>query len=69
MENVNYGGSNPRKVERLIMILFTMYSAAMIVMAAGMGWESWTSFFLLVALTSSWIVYISKYKKKIYQKT
>ena len=62
MGNRNETGNNPRKVERLILIIYSIYSASMIVMSAARGWESWIGFFLLAALAFSWIIYISRYK-------
>lgn len=65
MGDSNYSGDNPRKTERLILIIYTIYSASMIVMSAARGWESWVGFFLLAALAAAWIVFISKYKSHL----
>jgi len=67
LENKNNDGDNPRKVERLILIIYTIYSTSMIIMSAAKGWDSWVSFFLLAALTSCWIVHISKYKDYVFR--
>lgn len=62
MENVTYTDSNQRKIERFILIIYSIYGLAIMSILAGEKMGGWIDFFLLLGLMSSWMVHISKHR-------
>ena len=61
MEKLTYMG-NQKKIEVFLLIMYTIYTAGIIVSAARPSLENWTDFTLLIILASCWILFLFKYK-------
>lgn len=61
MEKITYWGSQ-KKIEDFLLVMYTIYTAGIIVSAARPSLENWTDISLLAALFSSWLLYLCKYK-------
>lgn len=67
MEKEYMTDTEQRKTERLILIIYTLYNVAMMVRTVTYGWDNWLNFMLLLGITSSWIIYISKFKNYVFR--
>ena len=67
MEKVTYAGNNQRKIERFLLIIFTIYNLFLISEAAKQQWNNWVVYLLMLALSVSWIMYIGKYKDYVFR--
>ncbi len=62
---MDYLEGNPRKqrnTERYILIFYSIYHFSMFLVSINSHWETWTSVFMAAAFTSSWVVYLGKYR-------
>ena len=62
MENVTYTVGNQRKIERFVLIIYSIYSFVIMILFARQDAGGWVDFFLLFGVMMSWIVHISKCK-------
>ncbi|MBE5873335.1 MAG: response regulator [Lachnospiraceae bacterium] len=67
MEKEYMTDGEQRRIERLIMIIYTMYSMAMIARTVSYGWNNWLNYVLLIGIASSWIVYVSRCKNYVFR--
>lgn len=61
MEEIKYQKDSQRNIEKLILIIFTVYGIGMFVDIIKVK-EEWLPFGILLVLISSWIVFIGKYR-------
>ena len=61
MEKITYEG-NQNRIEGFLLIMYTIYTAGIIISAGRASLENWTDISLLAALLSSWLLYLCKYK-------
>ncbi len=62
MEKITYAGDNQRKIERFLLIIFTIYNLFLISEGAKQQWNNWVVYLMVAALSISWIMHIGKYK-------
>ncbi|MBO5336088.1 MAG: response regulator [Lachnospiraceae bacterium] len=62
MEHLTYEGNNQKKIERFLLLIYSIYNLNVIVIAVKEEWDSWVGLFLVVMLAACWIVSISKWK-------
>ncbi len=62
MNNLQDNSVEQRKVEKVVMVVYTMYIVAMMIRAVNYGWESWIGVFLIIGLGVCLAVCISKYR-------
>ena len=67
MEHLTYEGNNQRKIERFLLLIYTVYSPNMILVSVKQDWDSWVGFLLIGMLAGCWIVYVSKLKNYAYR--
>lgn len=53
---------NQSKIERFILILYSIYGLCMFLISIELDWESWVSFLMLTDLAVSWFVYIGGFR-------
>jgi len=62
VEFFNQNKQNQRKQERLVVILYSIYTLNLCISAVYRGWEAWILSMMLVELTVSWSIFLSKYR-------
>lgn len=62
MERINQEYKIKRKTELIILIIFTIYTLGMMILADARGWRTWISVAMVVCVTSSWSVFITDYR-------
>lgn len=60
MDNVTYNANNQRKIERFLLIIYTIYSIGMMLFFAGHEKGGWINFFLLLLLMTDWFIHIAR---------
>lgn len=51
-----------RKIEKLVLFIFSVYDIAIFTVSVVAGWQVWESILIMVGLVASWIVYAGQYK-------
>ena len=67
MEKEHMTDAGQRKIERLILIIYTIYNVAMMIRTVTYGWDNWLNFLLLLGITVSWIIYLGKCKNYVFR--
>ena len=62
MENMDFNKENERKAERLVLMIYTIYTVGMAVMSSLLGWGGGVIQIIFTGLALSWVIYIKKYK-------
>ena len=62
VEHITYEGDNQKKIERFLLLVYTVYNLNMIIMAIKQEWDSWVGFLLVGMLAGCWRVHIRKFK-------
>ena len=60
---------NQKKIEGFLLIMYTIYTGGIIISAARPTLENWIDISLIVALVSSWFLYVCKYKSYKFRAT
>jgi len=68
MEHLTYQG-NQKKIEGFLLVMYTIYTAGIIISAARPSLENWIDFTLIGILASCWILFICKYKNYKFRAT
>ena len=68
MEKMTYMGSQ-KKIEVFLLVMYSIYTAGIIISAARPSLENWTDIALIAILASSWLFYICQYKNYIFRAT
>lgn len=68
MEKIIYIG-NQKKIEVFLLLMYSIYTAGIIISAARPSLENWTDFSLIAILVSSWFLYICRFKNYIFRAT
>ena len=51
-----------RKIERLVLLIFSVYDIAVFSVSVIAGWKVWVSALMLISLVMCWIIYAGQYK-------
>lgn len=62
MENYNDYKKNQSGLERLNLLMYSVYNFIMSALAVRAGWSIWIPFLMMAAMVASWLVYAAKYK-------
>ena len=62
MENINQDYENRSNIERLILILFSLYSGCLIAIGSLSDWDGWAIFLMTLDVLLCWIIYIGKFR-------
>ncbi|MDE7277590.1 MAG: response regulator, partial [Lachnospiraceae bacterium] len=62
MEFFNQSRQNQRKQERLVIILYSIYTLNLCISAVQRGWDVWIPGIMLVTLTAGWGIFLGKYR-------
>ncbi|MDE5930966.1 MAG: hypothetical protein K2H40_00565, partial [Lachnospiraceae bacterium] len=62
MEFFNQSRQNQRKQEKLVIILYSIYTLNLCISAVQRGWDAWIPGIMLVELTAGWSIFLSKYR-------
>lgn len=54
VEKVTYEEENQKKIERFILVVYSIYNIAMIVMADGQRWDRWVDYLLFLEMAACW---------------
>ena len=65
---MTYKGSQ-KKIEGFLLVMYTIYTAGIIISAKRPSLENWTDMTLLAILASSWLLYICKFKNYRFRAT
>lgn len=68
MEKMTYMG-NQKKIESFLLVMYSIYTAGIIVSAARPSLENWIDISLIAALISSWALFLCKYKNYRFRAT
>ncbi|MDE7341009.1 MAG: response regulator [Lachnospiraceae bacterium] len=62
MEFFNQSRQNQRKQEKLVIILYSIYTLNLCISAVQRGWDVWIPGIMLVELTAGWSIFLAKYR-------
>ena len=62
MEYKDYSEKSQRPTERLVLVLYSIYSVCLFFISLEMGWENWVSFVMLASLAIVWGIHIGGYR-------
>ena len=62
VEKVTYEGENQKKIERFVLVVYSIYNIAMIVMADGQRWDRWVDYLLFLEMAACWVVQLIQYR-------
>ena len=62
MEFFRQNRENQRKQERLVIILYSIYTLNLCISAVHRGWDAWIPAVMLAELTAGWSIFLSKYR-------
>ena len=62
MEKFTYTVGNQKKIERFLMIIYSIYSIGMMIVLGRLEEGGWINFFLLLEVMLGWLVHISQYR-------
>ena len=68
MEKMTYMG-NQKKIEVFLLVMYTIYTAGIIISAGRPSLENWIDISLIAALVSSWFLYFCKFKNYQFRAT
>lgn len=62
MEYFEYEKNERRKIEKIVLVLYSIYSLGILLVSMELEWKTWISFFMLSEMALCWMVYIGEYK-------
>lgn len=68
MKKMTYMG-NQKEIEGFLLVMYSIYTAGIIISAARPSLENWIDMSLIAALVSSWLLYICKFKNYRFRAT
>ncbi len=67
LENFVYTVDNQRKIEKFLLVIYTVYNSFMITEALEQKWGEWFTILLLIGLSACWIINVGKYKDYVFR--
>ncbi len=62
MEKYLFDAENQRKVEKLLLFIYTIYSMSILIMSRNGNWGFIMDFLILAGVSSTWVTHVSKYR-------
>lgn len=62
MERIDYSEKSHRMIERVVLVLYSIYGVCMFFISLELNWESWVAFFMLASLAIAWGLHVGRYR-------